>query len=110
MITFEIAHKLVSDHLARMEREMQEFGSALRDHKNKPHLHLVVSKTTEYDFGWVFVYDTKEYLETNDINYAIAGNAPFIVDRNDGQLYVTGTARPLEHYVDQFRKGVKTRA
>ncbi len=110
MIDFESAQRIVSERLAKMERDMYEFGSALPDHKNKPYLHIVVVKTTEYDFGWVFIYNTKEYLETEDIKYSLVGNAPLIVDKNDGQLYVTGTARPVEHYVEQYRKGVRTRA
>ena len=64
----------------------------------------------EYDFGWVFYYNAKEYLETNDMELGLTGNAPLIVDRNDGQLYITGTAYPIEHYLDQYRKGVRTRA
>jgi len=78
--------------------------------QDKPHIHLVVSKVIEYDFGWVFCYNAKEYLETNDMELGLTGNAPLIVDRNDGQLYITGTAYPIEHYLDQYRKGVRTRA
>jgi len=110
MIDFETARRLVSERLARMERDMHDFGAALPDHENEPRLHLVVVKTTEYDFGWVFAYDSKEYLETNDIGFAVAGNAPFIVDKNDGGLYITGTAGPVEDYVKQYRRGVRNRA
>jgi len=109
MIDFESAQRIVSERLAKMERDMYEFGSALPDHKNKPYLHIVIVKTTEYDFGWVFMY-TIEYLETEDIKYCHFVNVPLIVDKNDGQLYVTGTARPVEHYVEKYRKGVRTRA
>ena len=110
MIDFDTAQKLVLERLAKMERNMHDFGSALPDREHTPKLHLVISKAVEYEFGWVFFYDTKEYLETNSIDDSIVGNAPFIVDKNDGQLYVTGTTRPIEYFVDQYRKGVKTRA
>lgn len=110
MIDFSTAQKLVMERLAKMEREMHYFGSALPDYKDRPYVHLVVTNTTEHDFGWVFEYDTKECSETNDSSYGLLGNAPFIVDRNDGQLYSTGTAQPVEYYVDQYRKGIKVRA
>jgi len=110
MIDFETAQRVISERLAKMERNMNDFGSALPDYKDQPHLHLVVTKTTEYDFGWVFAYNTKEYSETNNISYALAGNAPLIVDKTDGQVYATGTARPVEHYIEEYRKGVKIRA
>jgi hypothetical protein len=110
MIDFDTAQRVISERLAKMERSMNDFGSALPNHKDQPYLHLVVTKTTEYDFGWVFAYNTKQYLETDNINCALAGNAPLIVDKNDGQVYVTGTARPVEHYIEEYRKGVRIRA
>jgi hypothetical protein len=32
----------------------------------------------------------------------MAGNAPFIVDRNDGSIHVTGTAYPTEQYLESY--------
>lgn len=110
VIDFDIAQRVVTERLAHMEREMQDFGSALPGDKEKPFTQLSVAKVIEYDFGWAFVYNTKQYLDTDDIEYALVGNAPFIVDKADGELYVTGTARPLAHYVDEFRNGFKHRA
>lgn len=110
MIDSKAAYDLVSEYLAKLECDMNDFGSALPNHKDEPHVHLAVSEVAEYDFGWVFYYNAKEFLETNDIEYALTGNAPLIVDRKDGQLYVTGTAHPIEHYLDQYRKGIRTRA
>jgi hypothetical protein len=34
----------------------------------------------------------------------IIGNAPIIVDKNDGSLHGTGTARPVEEYIQEFEK------
>ena len=46
-----------------------------------------------------------------------AGFRPFegrrrvvIVDRADGKLYLTGTAHPIEHYLDEYRRGIRTSA
>lgn len=110
MIDLQAAQRIVLEHLAKVEREIHDFSSAPLGHENKPYLHLVVANTIEYDFGWVFIYDTREHLETSDIKYSVVGNAPLIVDKNDGHLYITGTAHPVEHYVEQYRRGVRTRA
>jgi hypothetical protein len=110
VIDSEAAERIVSEHLAAMESRMNDFGSALPDHADKPHLHLVVTSVTEYEFGWTFAYSTKEYLESGDLHYAVAGNAPLIVDRHDGRVYVTGTAHPLDHYIEEYRNGVRNRA
>jgi Immunity protein 35 len=107
MITYEVAQQMILDRLAEAEREMHDFGSALPGHAEKPRLTFVISSVTEHDFGWVFFHSTKEYLETNDFNFALAGNSPVIVDRNDGSIHVTGTAFPIEYYIAEYRRGIE---
>jgi hypothetical protein len=65
-------------------------------------LVLLDSKTIEKGFGWVFFYDSKEHAETGDFRYALAGNAPVVVTRTDGAIHETGTALPLEKYLERF--------
>jgi len=65
-------------------------------------LVLLDSKTSERDFGWVFFYDSKQHVETGEFRYALAGNAPIVVTRAEGELHETGTALPLDHYLKQF--------
>lgn len=77
--------------------------------KNQPvavrHELVVLDELTrEEDFGWIFFYNTKRYAETRDTDLALAGNAPLIVDSETGALHVTGTAQPIEHYVDEYKK------
>ncbi len=99
----------MKEYLLEAERRMNAFGSALPGYKD-PQDRLVIVKEYEYDFGWAFCYNTKRYVDTGDTLHAVAGNAPLIVDREEGQLYVTGTVLPLEHYIAEYRKGVKRRA
>ena len=58
-------------------------------------------------WGWVFFYDTKQYLETRDDRYLIAGNAPYIVNRQTGKVHSTGTAQPIEHYIEAYESELK---
>jgi hypothetical protein len=37
---------------------------------------------------------------------ALAGNAPIIVDRVDGEIRITGTARGLSEYVAQYESSL----
>lgn len=67
------------------------------------HLAVMENLTREEDFGWVFFY-TKRFVESGDMQWALGGNAPLIVDRRTGQLHVTGTAHPIEHYIEEFRR------
>ena len=106
MVTAHQAKQRVLEWLQKAERDMNSFGSALPGYSEKEHLHLAVveSETEEHDFGWVFYWTSREYLETGEIRYALGGNAPLIVDRNNGSIHVTGTARLTSEYVDEYRK------
>jgi hypothetical protein len=65
-------------------------------------LLLIDDHTIERSFGWVYFYTSKRYAETGEIIYALAGNAPIVVTKADGRLHVTGTAYPVEHYLQAF--------
>jgi sulfate adenylyltransferase subunit 1 (EFTu-like GTPase family) len=58
--------------------------------------------TIEKAFGWVFFYSSKKYEETGKISYALAGNAPIIVNKFDGSLHITGTAFETDHYIAEY--------
>jgi hypothetical protein len=104
MITFDQAEERVREWLLVQERAMNSFGSALPSYSKKEHDHLVISNTEKYDFGWVFYWNTQKYIETGDDRHALGGNAPMIVDRDSGNLHVTGTARRTSAYIDEYRK------
>jgi hypothetical protein len=62
---------------------------------------VIADEPIEFDRGWVFMYDSKHYLETGELSAALAGNAPIAVFRS-GEVRILGTAYPLEHYLDQL--------
>ncbi len=107
MITRFAADEAVAGYLRMQEREMDMFGSALPENKDRPPHQLVVVDVQEHDFGWVYFYNSKEYAETGDFNFSLVGNPPVIVDRSDGKLYGTGTANSIAHYLNEFRRGVR---
>ena len=59
--------------------------------------------------GWVFLYQSVAFLETKNPLEMLAGNAPIIVDRIDGELRVTGTARPVQDYLASTRRRFRKR-
>jgi hypothetical protein len=63
---------------------------------------IVDAWTLEREFGWVFFWDSEEHQRTGDFRSALAGNAPPIVDRHDGSIHVTGTAHPVEFYIEEY--------
>jgi immunity protein 35 of polymorphic toxin system len=73
-------------------------------------LALQPDSTIERDFGWVFFYNSTKYLETKNFRDAVAGNAPLIVDRDDGSVHLTGTADPVETYIERYERDRRARA
>lgn len=67
-------------------------------------LQLVEASTMWESFGWVFFYSSKKFIATGSIRDAIAGNSPIIVDKESGELLTTGTAYPIQHYIDEYRR------
>jgi len=97
MITFNKAVEIAESELRKIEA--QSYGDL-------PRLKLLLNETIEEDFGWVFFYNTEQYLSSGNISESLAGNAPFIIDRIQGTIHETGTAEPIEVYIDQFKKGL----
>jgi hypothetical protein len=71
----------------------------LEDQIGKP---LQLIKKTDFPWGWVFYYNSKVYLETGTLSSRLVGNAPFIVDIEDGLVHVLGTAYPVETYIREY--------
>ena len=62
---------------------------------------LLEEETLARPYGWFFFYQSKQFLATQEVEEALVGNAPILVDTG-GHVHVTGTAYALEHYVAAF--------
>lgn len=60
---------------------------------------MIVVHTDERESGWVVYWTSRLYHETGEMQYARAGNAPYLVCRDDGTLFETGTAPPIEERI-----------
>ena len=56
------------------------------------------------DFGWIFPYDSKKYLETEELIHAPLGNPPIIFDNRDETIHRTGSSHGVDYYIDLHRK------
>lgn len=65
-------------------------------------LMLLDESTIEREVGWIFFYQTREFVETGNWSSALAGNAPLIVNRDSAELVMTGTAKPPVYYFDKY--------
>jgi hypothetical protein len=63
---------------------------------------IVQKATIAKPYGWIFFYQSNEFLDSGTWSAQLAGNAPIIVDRYTFELRLTGTARPLEEYLAEY--------
>ena len=108
MFTRQHADQVVNAYLDEHEIATFDFESPLPRHEDHHVQKLVVVRVDEHDFGWVYFYDGSSHVETGRVSDAVVGNAPLIVDKNDGKLYITGTAHPIDHYLREYRLGHRT--
>lgn len=66
-----------------------------------------IVRDEEFSDGWYFCYESKEYMDTEKFSARLIGNAPLLVDRDSGELFVLATSQPVkmsvEDYVSQKR-------
>jgi hypothetical protein len=98
MITFEEALKRVESQLEKIGNEKE--GTVIK---------VLLEETIETKDYWVFFYNNSRFLETGDFNYSLIGNAPYIVDKYRGEIYITGTAEEIEFYIDEYEKNILPR-
>lgn len=70
-------------------------------------LKLLEESTKEFELGWVFFYQSKEFVETGEIFSSLAGNGAIIVNKYDSSIHQTGSAHPVEHYINEYLRSVK---
>ncbi|AVZ31792.1 YrhB domain-containing protein [Pseudomonas aeruginosa] len=84
---------------------MIDFEEALKvvvDYLSKSPAQLVITYSEEFSEGWLFCFDSKEYVETGDFSFQFVGNGPIFIDKDTGELYVFGTELPPKEYVEEY--------
>ncbi|MDA9549707.1 hypothetical protein ACM43_35675 [Bradyrhizobium sp. CCBAU 45321] len=64
---------------------------------------MLSGQAIEIDEGWVFFYNTREFVETGKPSARLAGNGPIFVDR-DGRIHQLPTSMPWEESLERLRK------
>lgn len=89
-------HPLTVEEATRLAREWVQHHSSVTNE-----VVILEEETIARPYGWFFCYNSKQFLATQDMEDALFGNAPLLVDKG-GHVHVTGTAYDLEHYMAAF--------
>jgi len=66
---------------------------------------IVDEHTIEDERYFIFFYDSKKYIETDDYSSALLGNIPILIDRITSEMYYTGATEEMGYYISQFERG-----
>ncbi len=69
---------------------------------------FVISETSEHEFGWVFIYVPRKFVETGNTKYLVPGANPLVVNR-DGKVEtlsnsMTDTDIAIANYLKKWRQ------
>ncbi|WP_084259170.1 YrhB domain-containing protein [Microtetraspora malaysiensis] len=100
MLTEPEARGIAEERLARIHETTRQYTG---DDDG-----FVIVDVEEYPIGWAYYFQHARYVRTGDIGAMLGGNAPILIDRRDGTILPTGTAYPLEHYINEHTRLVPT--
>jgi hypothetical protein len=67
-----------------------------------PDLTARVTELREWPHAWVAYYQATDYIETGDPRSRLVGNAPLLIEKEDGSLHFTCAAFPIEGYMGHY--------
>jgi hypothetical protein len=91
MLNLESAKKEIQDHL-NLKYETENDALVIRE-------DYIVHK----EYGWIFSYESKKYLETGEIRYRRVGNFPLLIFKDSGKIYSVDSVKHLEKIVQEHQ-------
>jgi hypothetical protein len=88
VITVDVAREIAKRHVQSLGEDLTLFEKPI----------------TFGDYGWVFSYQSKAFIETYEISDALVGNAPLLIDSDQGQIFTLGTAYEVSRYVHMYQQ------
>jgi hypothetical protein len=85
------------------QAKINELASAVEDD-----FALLPDETREVEVGWVFFFNSADYVRTGEYIHALAGNGPLLVLRN-GSVITLSSAVPWEDAVSNMARSAGER-
>ncbi len=77
--------------------QIEEIGRGVRGG-----VALMPQSTIEKPYGWVFFFNSKRFVETGDVFWALGGNSPILVEAESGRITLLGTATSVHDSLARF--------
>jgi hypothetical protein len=74
----------------------------LQDFDHEDEFIIIDDVTIEKEYGWIFSYNSKKYIETDDFSYCIVGNGPIVVNKESGLVEELGGGPQVENFIAEY--------
>lgn len=91
-MTIEAAMTLVQSYLDEKSLSAEDNLVILKD------------KVVEKEYGWIFIFNSKRFIETGNILYSLGGNGPIVVEKESGKFHELGSAKDFEDTIKEFEE------
>lgn len=69
--------------------------------------YVVIEKQIlEKPYGWVFLFNSKKFLDSGNIFLSLCGNGPIVVQKDTGKIHQLGSANGLEATIKEFEEAM----
>ena len=88
MIDFDTAKNMFAKYLINLGNEIN--------------IELKLHSIQTEDFGWIFFYNSKEFLENHNTSYALGGNCPILIEAATGEMLHIPTNDATENFIQEY--------
>ena len=71
-------------------------------------IEAVILDIEKKEYGNIYFFNNKKYIETGEFRYAIGNNAPFLVEKEKRRVVQFGTSGKLELQIEAYENGTFT--
>ena len=65
---------------------------------------VLEEQTVEKDYGWIFQFTTRRYLETSDPGALVPGTGPLVVEKEGGATAFLATSVCPEKAIEEYER------
>lgn len=90
------------------EKEMEEIATDyITQIAKETNLDIILfhKHTRRMSYGNLYVYNSRKFIEELDYNYALLGNAPFLIEKETGKIFEFGTSETIDYYLGEYEAG-----
>ncbi len=80
-------------------KKLEELGN-----NTQIQLAIIDDEIVEFENGWLFCYQSADYVNTGNFGALISGTAPLIVDKENESVHITDTTMTEDFYIEKYNK------